>query len=31
MIAGIDPEENGCWEITASYKGATLSYVAAIR
>ena len=31
MIAGIDPEESGCWEITASYKGATLSYVAAIR
>ena len=31
MIAGIDPAERGCWEITASYKGATLSYVAAIR
>lgn len=31
MIAGIDPEDPGCWEITATYKGATLSYVAAIR
>jgi hypothetical protein len=30
IIAGIDPEEGGCWEITASYKGATLSYVAVI-
>jgi hypothetical protein len=27
MIAGIDPDESGCWEVTASYKGATLSYV----
>jgi hypothetical protein len=27
MIAGIDPDEPGCWEVTASYKGATLSYV----
>ncbi len=31
MIAGIDPEESGCWEITATYKGATLSYVAVVR
>jgi hypothetical protein len=31
MIAGIDPEERGCWEITATYKGASLSYVAVIR
>lgn len=27
MIGGIDPEEPGCWEVEASYKGATLSYV----
>lgn len=27
MIAGIDPGEAGCWEVEASYKGATLSYV----
>ena len=27
MIAGIDPDEPGCWEVTASYKGATLTYV----
>lgn len=26
MIAGIDQSE-GCWEVTATYKGATLSYV----
>lgn len=26
MIAGIDPSE-GCWEVTATYKGSTLSYV----
>lgn len=31
IIAGIDPEERGCWEISATYKGAALSYVAAIR
>ena len=27
MIAGGDPGERGCWEVTATYKGATLSYV----
>lgn len=27
MIAGIDPPEPGCWDVTAAYKGATLSYV----
>lgn len=27
MIAGIDPDEAGCWQVTAEYKGATLSYV----
>jgi hypothetical protein len=27
MIAGIDPGEPGCWEVTATYKGATLTYV----
>ncbi len=27
MIADIDPDEPGCWEVTATYKGATLSYV----
>ncbi|MCH8985186.1 MAG: hypothetical protein IIB04_01070, partial [Acidobacteria bacterium] len=27
MIAGIDPRINGCWEVTATYKGASLSYV----
>jgi hypothetical protein len=27
MIAGIDPDQAGCWEVEASYKGATLSYV----
>lgn len=27
MIAGGDPEEPGCWEAQATYKGATLSYV----
>ena len=27
MIAGIDPPEAGCWEVEATYKGATLSYV----
>lgn len=27
MIAGIDPSEPGCWEVTATYKGATLTYV----
>ena len=26
MIAGIDPQESGCWEFTATYRGATLSY-----
>ena len=27
MIAGIDPNTPGCWRVTATYKGATLSYV----
>ena len=27
MIAGIDPDQSGCWRVTAEYKGATLSYV----
>jgi hypothetical protein len=27
IIAGIDPAEAGCWEVEATYKGATLSYV----
>lgn len=27
MIAGIDPDVRGCWEVTATYKGATLKYV----
>lgn len=27
MIAGIDPREPGCWEVTATYKGASLNYV----
>ncbi|MFV2000985.1 MAG: hypothetical protein ACC654_11540 [Acidimicrobiia bacterium] len=27
MIAGLDPNEPGCWQVTATYKGATLSYV----
>lgn len=27
MIAGIDPPSAGCWRVTASYRGASLSYV----
>ncbi len=27
MIAGIDPLTAGCWSVTASYRGANLSYV----
>jgi len=27
IIAGIDPNEAGCWEVEATYKGASLSYV----
>ena len=27
MMNGIDPEEPGCWEVTATYRGATLSYI----
>lgn len=27
MIARIDPDEPGCWKVTATYKGAELSYV----
>lgn len=31
MIAGIDPEEPGCWEVTASYRGTSLSYTYLLR
>ena len=27
IIAGFDPTESGCWEVEATYKAATLSYV----
>ncbi|MEE8332003.1 MAG: hypothetical protein V3R84_09555 [Acidimicrobiia bacterium] len=27
MINGVDPEASGCWELTATYKGASLTYV----
>lgn len=27
MVAGIDPDEPGCWKVEATYKDATLSYV----
>lgn len=27
MIAGFDPPHSGCWEVTATYKGATLRYI----
>jgi len=27
MIAGIDPPSRGCWQVTATYRDATLSYV----
>jgi hypothetical protein len=27
IIAGIDPDEAGCWQVEATYKGATLTYV----
>jgi len=27
MISGIDPDEPGCWQVDASYKGASLTYV----
>jgi len=27
MIAGIDPNITGCWEVTAIYKGASLTYI----
>lgn len=27
MIAGLDPNEPGCWQVTSTYKGATLTYV----
>jgi hypothetical protein len=30
MIADIDPETRGCWKVTATYREATLSYVAYI-
>lgn len=31
MIAGIDPEDPGCWEVTATYRGARLSYTYLLR
>lgn len=31
MIAGLDPEEPGCWQVEATYKGAGLTYVYEIR
>ena len=31
MIGGINPSDPGCWEVTASYKGTTLSYVYEVR
>ena len=27
MIAGVDPPETGCWEVTAKYRGSELRYV----
>ena len=27
MIGGIDPDKAGCWRVTATYEGASLSYV----
>ena len=27
MIAGIDPPQPGCWQVKATYKGASLTYV----
>ncbi len=30
MINGIEPDDPGCWLVTASYKGASLSYVYAV-
>ncbi len=27
MMAGVDPDVGGCWQVTATYRGATLSYV----
>jgi hypothetical protein len=27
MINGLEPDEQGCWQATATYRGATLSYV----
>lgn len=27
IIAGIDPDEPGCWQVEAEYKGAVLTYV----
>lgn len=27
MIGGIDPDIGGCWRVTATYKGASMSYV----
>lgn len=31
MIGGINPDQPGCWEVTATYKGSTLSYVYEVR
>lgn len=27
IIGGIDPDVGGCWRVTATYKGASMSYV----
>ena len=27
MMAGIDPQDPGCWQATAEYRGASLRYV----
>jgi len=27
IIGGIDPNVGGCWRVTATYKGASMSYV----
>lgn len=27
MLAGFEPESPGCWKVTATYKGATLSFI----
>lgn len=27
MISGLEPDDRGCWQGTATYKGASLTYV----